>query len=126
MISVSYGSEQLTDSAIAGVEGLRVSGRQLNQEQPGVRAAQKAFAARGNREAAPIVFSVTRAFSSVALAEQFTHDHFGDLPTSGDLVFTLADASTRTYADAVLDSVELALLGLCVRCDYSFRAPLPT
>ena len=126
MISVAFDSVALTDSLIQGVEGLRIAGRQLNQELTGVRATAQAFAPRGNREAAPIVFSVTRFFSTVAAAEQFAHDHFGELSTSGDLVFTLADASTRTYAAAVLDACDTQLQGLSVRVDYQFRAPLAT
>lgn len=126
MISVAYDSTTLTDAVISGVEGLRIAGRQLNQELTGVRASAKAFAPRGNREAAPISFSVTRIFSTVAAAEQFAHDHFGDLSSSGDLVFTLADASTRTYAAAVLDACDVQLQGLSVRVDYLFRAPLAT
>lgn len=126
MIAVSYNAVSLTDSAIAGVADLRGTGRQLNQERPGVRSTEKLFTQRGNRELAPISFAVTRQFSTVAAAEAFFHDHFGDLAATGDLVFTLSDASTRTYADAVLESCEPVLLGLAVRVAYQFRAGLPT
>ena len=38
----------------------------------------------------------------------------------------LVDRLRSAIRDLDEDTVELALLGLCVRCDYSFRAPLPT
>lgn len=122
----SYGGITLASDAPEGVANLRVDGRQLNQEVELLRSATVALFPRGNRSTA-ISFEVGRAFASLLLAEQFVHGHLDELPTSGDLVFTLADGSTtKTYAGALLESCTPVQYGVSVRVAYTFRAKRPT
>jgi len=106
----------------AGPSGLRINGRQLNQEVELARAAALAVIARGNRRNA-VSFSVLRVFPTFGLAGLFRSTHLNDLPVSGDLVFTDssgADQTTSTLAGAALVSADTEQLGVSVIVTYNF------
>lgn len=120
-MQAQYGAVVLAAGGLEGISNFRLDGRQLNQETALVRAAAAGLFARGNRTV-QISFTVARAFSAAAAAEVFLHDHFSTLQPQADLVFTLADASTRTFAASVLESVSPVYQGLTVITSYAFRA----
>lgn len=123
-MKADYGEVNLAAGGVEGVSGLRINGRQVNQEAQLLRTQAPVLFARGNRSLV-IEFSVSRIFDTLADAETFIHSHFAALPQQEDLVFTLSGGGTKTYADAVLDACTPAQLGLSVIVTYSFRAIPP-
>jgi len=106
----------------AGPSGLRINGRQLNQEVELPRAAALAVIARGNRRNA-VSFSVVRVFPTLGLAGVFRSTQLNQLPLSGALVFTDscgADQTTSTLMCAALVSADAEQLGVSVVVTYNF------
>lgn len=123
MAQIVYGGLTLVGTAPVDVaHSKRFGVRQSLQLAERLRATYVEIYPRGNRRVS-IAFAVELIFSSILEAEEFCHDHEGDLPQSGDLVLTLSDGSTtRTYADAVLESADPVQRGQSVTVAYTFLA----